>query len=549
MAKVRLIPPAIFVLCLVLILEPVRSQDVGRIDTILDTMTLEQRVAQLFMVNLYGAGLSQVGRELLQTWQPGAVVLLASNIVDPEQVTRLTNAYQQTIVDARGLPLFIATDQEGGLIERLKDGFTTWPVPMLLTAADDPVLAYQVGQGMARELRAVGINMNLAPVADLQTNRENPIIGRRSPGSHPDMVGRTVAAVVDGMQSGGVMATLKHFPGHGDTSEDSHTALPVVTHDLKRLTTVELPPFAAAMDAGAVMMAHIWFTEFDPEAPIPASLSSQVVTGLLRGALGYEGIVMTDALDMDAIDTTYSLERAVVMAFQAGNDMVIMGPGIGEVASIRAMRAVVDAVKNGELSEDRIDESVRRILEAKQRFDILDWRPLDPSSTSDRMDRDSNASLIEDVFRAGVTLVYDTYQVVPLSRADRVGIIFPGNRASIQRECGAYSDTVRWYAISDSPTADEVSGAVYSASQVDAVIVFTRDAYFNTAQQTLVQSLPPDKTIVVALISPYDLLRFPEVAGYLVTYSPLDAGISTVCAILFGELPPQGTLSVDLLPR
>lgn len=509
-------------------------------------LSLEQKIGQMFMVNLYGAQLTNVARDLLQTWQPGAVVLFDSNIVNPEQITGLTNSFQQTIVDAGGIPLFIATDQEGGIIARLKEGFTVWPVPMLLTAADNQELAYRVGQGMAQELRAVGVNMNLAPVADLQTNLENPIIGRRSPGSDPEMVGRTLAALVDGLQDGGVMATLKHFPGHGDTREDSHTSLPVLHHNLARLEAVELPPFVAAMNSGAVMVSHIWFPEFEPDVPIPASLSPTIVGGLLREDLGYTGIIMTDALDMDAIDTVYSAGSAAVQAILAGNDLIALGPGFGEGTAAGAMQTVLDAVRSGEIPESRVDESVRRILEAKQRFGVLDWQPLESVGVSERMNTSENVELIAEVFRAGVTLVYDGGNVVPLDAESNAAMIYPANRQLIRQSCGAYNPAIRWYAVSDNPTDDEVNTAATIASQVDTVVVFTRDAYYSAAQQRLVQALSPSTTFVVALVSPYDYLRFPNVSGYMVTYSPLDPGIQTTCAILFGSLDARGSLSVDL---
>ena len=509
---------------------------------IVDTMTLEHKVAQMFMVNLYGPGLTDAGREMLQTWQPGAVVLLDSNITTPESITELTNTYQQTITEVGGLPLFIATDQEGGIIARLKEGFTVWPVPMLLTATNDVDLAMRVGQAMGEELRAVGVNMNLAPVADLQTNINNPIIGRRSPGSDPQLVGQTIQALIEGLQSANVMATTKHFPGHGDTSEDSHVTLPELDFGRDRLDAVELPPFISAMDSGAMMISHIWFSQFDPASPLPSSLSYNIITGLLRDDLGYDGVIITDALDMDAIDTVYSPEEAAVMAVQAGNDLILIGANAGEDIQARAMQAVVDAVRSGVIDEARIDESVQRILEAKARFGVLDWTLLDPATTSQRLNLDAHALLVDDLFRAGVTLV----QGDPIAEDTTVAIVYPANRSAIQRECSALRDDVRWYAVSDFPSEDEINAAGGLAVQVDRVVVFTRDAYTNTAQQRLISALPPEKTTVVALISPYDLLRFPAINGYMVTYSPLDPAISTACGILFGTLPARGTLSVDL---
>lgn len=532
---------------------PVTSQPPADIEDRIATMTLEHKVGQMFMVNLFGAGLTDVGRELLVTWQPGGVVLGVSNIESFEQVQQLTLRYQQAITTAGGVPLLIATDQEGGLIQRLQEGFTRWPVAMLVTATDNPDLAFRVGQGMAQELRAAGLNMNLAPVADLSTNVDNPIIGRRSPGSDPAQVGRAVAAVIQGMQSGGVLAVAKHFPGHGDTSEDSHTTLPLIPHDFTRLNAVELPPFYAAVEAevAAVMTGHLWLQAFDPDAPLPATLSYNVVTGLLRDAMRYDGIVLSDALEMDAIDLNYTPGESAVRAVEAGVDLLLVGVNTGENTQMMMMQAVVDAVRSGRLSEQRIDESLRRILEAKARFGVLDWMP---PMTAGQIEAEAHAALITELFQAGVTLALDSTDHVPLRPERRAAIVYPGNRAQIWRDClsvsgEAFRPALQWLSVNDTPSADEIASAVRMAEQVDTVVVWTRDAYVNGDLGTLVNALPPEKVVVIALISPYDWLRFPQIAAYMVTYSPMEAGVTTACEILFGQRPALGRLAVWLSPE
>lgn len=519
-----------------------------QVESILAGMSLEHKVGQMFMVNLYGPELTLAGRDVLETWQPGAVVLLPSNITTPGRIARLTNSYQQTIIQAGGVPLFIATDQEGGQIARLREGFTIWPAPMLLTAAANPELIYAVGAAMAAELRAAGINFNLAPVADLNTNIDNPIIGRRSPGSNPAAVGLMVAQFVRGMQDAGVLASAKHFPGHGDTSEDSHVELPVLNHDRTRLNAVELPPFVRAMDAGvgAVMMGHLWLPQLEPAENIPASLSYAIVTGLLRHDLGYDGIIMTDALDMDAIDTVYSPGEAAVRAIEAGNDLILIGANVGEAVQIRAMQAVVDAVHTGRLNESQIDDAVRRILNAKARFGILDWSPLDVDQVQINLESmaENHAGLVQAVFDAGVTLVYDTYGLVPVRGS--VGVIYPANRPGARAACSAYASDVRWLAISDRPDETEAASAAQLGRQVETIIVFTRDAYYNQAQQRLVRALPPERTLVIALISPFDWLRFDTISAYMVTYSPLEPALRSTCAVVFGAQPARGHLAVTL---
>ncbi|TVR18991.1 MAG: hypothetical protein EA396_13400 [Anaerolineaceae bacterium] len=519
------------------------------ISAILNGMTLEQKIGQMFLVSIYGETLNFGGRELIETWQPGGVTLFGSNAINPTQITELTNSYQQTITEAGGVPLFIATDQEGGIITRLRDGFAEWPSPALLTASGDAELAFRIGERMGQELRAVGVNMNLAPVADLDSNVNNPIIGRRSPGSHLDLLRVTLPAYIEGLQSAGVAATTKHFPGHGDTDEDSHLTLPVIHADLDTLYERELQPFISAISAGtsAIMMAHIWFSELDEEV-IPASLSPRIVTDLLRDELGYEGIIMTDAMEMNAITSRYRPEESALMAIEAGVDMLAFGTGMGAGAQSRMMQALVDAVRAGDIAESRIDESVRRILTAKAYHGILDWSPLDSSSADVRINVDESTQLIDSLFRAGVTLAFDHGELLPVTPDQTLLLLYPSIRPRINWTCHEYRQGGQWSSVPvfSAPSDDDINAAIQRAEHVDVVIVFTDDARDDRAYQRLVNALPQARTVAVALRSPYDLLTYPDVAAYLITYSPQNPAIDVACAIIFGEMTAQGTISVNL---
>jgi beta-N-acetylhexosaminidase len=516
-------------------------------DDLITGMSLEQRVAQLFIVNLFGSQLNEPGRDFLRDWQPGGVVLIGENNGTPEAVTRLTNSYQRTIIDAGGLPLFVAVDQEPGPISHLKDGFTQFPTPSLITATGDLELAYIVGEAIGDELVAVGVNMNLSPIADLETNPRNPIILRRSFGDDPAMVSPMIGAVVEGTQAAGVLATAKHFPGHGNSNDDSHTGLPVIDLSRERLESVELAPFRAAIEAdvGAIMVAHIWYPALEAEVDLPASLSANIITGLLREEMGYQGLIITDALDMDAIDTAYSYPEAVVKAIQAGVDLVISAH-IGLESQQAAIQSVVDAVNNGVISEARINESVVRILAAKEKYGILDWKSLDPLSARENIDLEGHAALIDDLFRAGVSVAFDRENMIPIVPGKSVGIAYLTSRYQIVQECSQYRSDIRWAGVSDSPTASEIAAAVVTANLADTMIVFTQNADENPQQQALVQALLPEKTVVVALFSPYDITKFPGITGYMVTYSPARPAVPTACGILFGAIPANGRLAVDL---
>ena len=508
-------------------------------------MTLKQKVAQMFMVSFFGAELADIERDFLREVQPGAVVLFERNVESPQQATALTNAYQQTIIDAGGPPLLIAVDQEGGRIQRLKDGFTRFPAPMLWTAGQDKELVYEIGRAMALELRAVGVNMNLAPVADLNTKFDSPVIGRRSFGTDVELMAPILASFIRGMQDNGVAATAKHFPGHGDTAADSHLELPQSAHARSRLDAVELPPFIAAFAAGVdvVMVGHIWLTAFDLE-PRPASLSSRIASGLLRDELGYGGLIMTDALDMDAIDTAYSASEAAVQAILAGNDLIAIGAHIGPGRIESVIDDVAAAVQQGRIAESRIEASARRILALKQDYGLLDWRPLDPQTVQARLNLAAHDELVTRLFAQGITAI-DADGMIPLR--GRALIVYPATRPKIADECGRGHTGFAYLGVSESPLEVEIDWAQTASAAAESIVVFTQNALDNPRQQRLVEALPPKKTIVAALWEPSDMLAFPDAAAYVLGYSPMLRATAVICEVLLGKRPALGQLPVRFM--
>lgn len=515
------------------------------IESRITSMSLEQKVGQLFVMSFFGSDLNFAAQEFITTWQPGAVVFLPSNLENPAQITRLTNSIQENLLNSGSTPALIAVDQEGGIIAHLEEGFTTWAVPSLLTATQNPELAYDFGAALAEEMLAVGINMNLAPVADLQTNRANPIIGRRSFGNDPQLVAPIVASVVEGMQDNGVLATVKHFPGHGDTDSDSHLGLPILDYDQDQLLNRELIPFQAAIDVetAAVMVAHIHFPEFDTLST-PASLSENIINNLLRTEMGYDGLVITDALDMDAIDTVYSPSSAALNALNAGNDLILLGAHISPENQAIAIQSVIDAVQSGEIPESRIDESVYRVLRAKEQFGLLYWSPLDPNTAEQRINQEAHASLVDEIFAQGITVAYDEQNLVPAT--GRTLMIYPNTRAHLGLACN--SSDWQFLQVPLFPSDADIQQASQASTLMDTVIVFTENVENNRQQVNLIEALPLERTIVVALWSPFDSLFLPDLSTYLVTYSPLSQSYDPLCAILHGEAEARGTLSVSLEP-
>jgi beta-N-acetylhexosaminidase len=285
----------------------------------------------------------------------GGVVLFSRNVESPQQFSELC----ADLKERAGRPFLTCIDQEGGRVQRLREPFTIIPPMRAVGAANDETLARELGRVLARELRAVNIDMDLAPVMDVDTNPDNPVIAARSFGRTPQLVARMGVAMIRGLQEEGVAACAKHFPGHGDTSQDSHFDLPALSHPIERLMSVEIPPFAAAIEAGvsAIMTAHVIFQPIDPQ--FPATMSQKVLDGLLRGKLGFDGPVISDAMDMKAIADHFGFDDAVVQAAAAGVDLLMLCHSHEQ--QNRAIDLLVKAAESDQLPRERLEQAGRRL--------------------------------------------------------------------------------------------------------------------------------------------------------------------------------------------
>jgi beta-N-acetylhexosaminidase len=324
---------------------------------------LWRQAASLFTVGFAGKSLDDELRGLLERGV-GGVIAFARNVGEPAEVLELNRAIKR----AAGRPLLLAVDQEGGQVARLRRGFTELPPMRVVGEAADPTLARELGGVLGRELRAVGFDMNFAPVLDVDTNPKNPVIAARSFGRTPELVSEMGVALALGLREAGVAACGKHFPGHGDTHQDSHLELPRLSHDLARLERVELVPFEAAAkaDIAALMTAHVVFEQVDAE--LPATMSRKVLTGILRERFGYDGLIITDDVEMKAIADNFGPEEAVLLGLGAGVDHFLCC----HTASLahRAIDAVVRAVESGKLARETLRHAQRRfqrVLEAYER--------------------------------------------------------------------------------------------------------------------------------------------------------------------------------------
>uniref|UniRef100_A0A4Y8PXD3 beta-N-acetylhexosaminidase n=2 Tax=Paenibacillus athensensis TaxID=1967502 RepID=A0A4Y8PXD3_9BACL len=340
----------------------------------IDAMSVEEKIGQMVLAGIDGTAVGAPTRELLQTYHVGGIILYKNNIENAAQLAKLVNALKETNA-ANPAPLWIGVDEEGGRVTRLPAEVDKAPAAAKIGATGSTALAKGIGSWLGEALAGFGLNVDFAPVLDVNSNPANPVIGDRSFGAKADLVAKLGVPEMQGIAAQRVLPVVKHFPGHGDTSVDSHVGLPVVPHDLTRLRSLELAPFKAVIGQGAdaVMVAHLLLPKLD--ADHPASFSKPVITGLLREELGFRGVVMTDDMTMGAIAENYNLQQAVVQSVLAGADVLLVGHGSDNVAAVvSALRA---AVQEQRIPLATIDASVRRIVLLKDKYRAAD-SPVEP---------------------------------------------------------------------------------------------------------------------------------------------------------------------------
>jgi beta-N-acetylhexosaminidase len=454
-------------------------------------------------------------------------------------------------MEVTGVRLLVMLDQEGGRIQRLREGFTALPPPLLLGAITDTALLSEYGAMVGRELATVGVNMNLAPSLDLATSPNNPVMRGRMYGDDGQQVSRVTNAIVAGLDRAGVISVAKHFPGHGDAA-DTHVGGAQLSYDLARLRRVELSPFARTT-APTLMLSHISVPALDPSA-LPATLSPATIS-YLRTELGYDGVLITDALDMGAILTRFRLADAAVQSVAAGVDLLLLGAHVANEDQIAAYTAVVDAVRAGKITEARLNQSVERLLRLKERYGLLTAAPTPLASDAvlGQLAASGGSRLLPQVYGAALTVMRDEHQLLPITAGKTVALITLVAHPQAEAGCvKARGDTAAGSAplmilsVNHAPLPYQISQAAALAKRSDVVVVFTKDADEMPAQQHLVSVLPPAKTIVVALGSPYDWRTFPDVGAYLLTYSDSSSSIYAACEVIMGGREATGALPVAL---
>ncbi|GAP46651.1 glycoside hydrolase family 3 protein [Streptomyces azureus] len=536
-------------------------------------MTLEEKVGQLFVMRVYGhsatapdqadidANLKEIGvrtaAELVAKYRVGGIIYFAwaHNTREPHQIADLSNGIQRASLELpRGLPVLISTDQEHGIVTRVGRPATLFPGAMAVGAGGSRSDARALGRIAGRELRAMGIRQDYSPVADVNVNPANPVIGVRSFGADPRAVAALVAAEVAGYQGSGVAATAKHFPGHGDTNVDSHTGFPTITHSRELWEKLDAPPFRAAIAAGidSIMTAHLMVPALDDSGD-PTTLSRPILTGILRERLGYDGVVVTDSLGMEGVRTKYGDDRVPVLALKAGVDQLLNPPDLD-----LAWNAVLEAVRNGELTEARLDESVLRVLRLKAKLGLFRA----PYVSQDGVDRTvgtrAHLAAADRIAERTTTLLVNEGRLLPLSRRRYPKVLVVGaDPASPSGTTGPPTGvlaaaltglgfTTTSLSTGTAPSPAVIARAVAAARDADAVVAATYNVTAGSGQKTLVEQLVATgrPVVAVAIRNPYDVAHLPSVPACLAAYSWTDVELRAAARVIAGRVEPRGKLPV-----
>ncbi len=510
---------------------------------------LRLELGQHFMVGFDGPELTPELERYLAEYKIGNIILFKRNVQDNAQLRRLCGDIQRCVKKSTGRSALIAIDQEGGRVVRLADDAVNIPGAMAMAAAGGPELTRRAGQMTGRQLRAVGVNFDFAPDMDVNCNADNPVIGVRSYGDTPEQVSAYGAEMLRGLQEEGVLACAKHFPGHGDTSTDSHVGLPVVTKPAERLRRTELPPFVRAAEDGVagIMTAHVIFPELEPDR-LPATMSRNIITGLLRNELGYGGLVVTDCMEMAAIATYYGTARGAVSALRAGADIVLVSHT--PEAAKEAIRAAEAAVLDGTISRDELHRSTDRILRTKEEYKTGEEPPAYDSA--------------EDMAAAGELL-----------RLSIAGYRLPGGALPELGPCPLFASGTAFratiadneaqqdlffagraeeamggdsYLLPQAPSETDIENLLQAANGHSALVLGSFSGHLRPEMRKLLTRLDQVKVPVLAVAFglPYDLGDTPPGTPGLAAWEYSDRSVEAVLAVLKGERPVTGRMPVDL---
>lgn len=511
------------------------------VDSVFQELNLEEKIAQLFMVPVYSGGNEQhlqVVENLIEKYDIGALIFMQGS---PTKQIKLVNRFQCLTK----VPLLIGMDMEWGPGMRL-DSTISFPKQMTLGAIRDDSLIYAMGAEIARQMKILGVHMNFAPVVDINSNPNNPVIGTRSFGSNKKLVTEKAIAYMKGLQENGVLACVKHFPGHGDTSQDSHLTLPVIKHDKKRLDTLEIYPFQKLSYAGAaaIMTGHLQLPALDSRKNTPASLSEKVVQNVLRKELKYDGLVITDALNMRAVADHYKPGEAEIAALVAGNDMLLFSENVSE-----AVKEIKKAVKKGKIPIERINTSTKRVLRAKYKANLHRWKALNTDNVLLRLNHSETVLLNHKLYEKSITVVKDETQILPISILDNKN--FASLSIGSPGEFQKYLDKYALFSHYEKTGSDE-SLLYKQLRNYDVVVVGILDdkdtpAPITDALLEMLRKLDKETHLIIAHFdTPYKLQPFDGFNTIVSAYANNQYTQQLVPSVLFGAVSADAKMPVTV---
>lgn len=521
-------------------------------------MDIKKTIGQLFVVGFPGKKITLEIKKLIHEYHIGSVILFSHNIGTTEEVLQLTKSLQKEAKDAGyEYPLLIAIDEENGTVKRLGNDAGEYPGAMAVSATRDLDVAYDLGLATGDDLLQLGINWNYAPVLDVNNNPNNPVIGVRSFGENPETVAKFGVATMKGLQNGGVATSIKHFPGHGDTNLDSHFWMPRIDHSIKRLNDVELVPFKAAINEGAdsVMTAHIVFPALEPEEGRPATLSKNIITGLLREELDFKGVIVTDALEMKAISDNFGISEGAVEALNAGVDKVLIGHLPQE--QFKALNRVEEAVMNGEISKKRIEESLERVYELKKKY--TSWKTIgleNKPQVSKSFNSEKKQELAFKSYEKSVTVLKKGAQlkedisVLVLQPKDEFSTIAEDIKEDnfiLTQIIKKHLDNVEVEIVTNELTTEQYEELLQKTRKYNRIIAGTMSMDKNSSYIKLLQEISESRDVdLISMKSPYIGQEINNSNFWINTYEPTRIPVEIAIQTLLGNTEPTGESPVEL---
>jgi len=520
---------------------------------VIGKMSLREKIGQMIMAGFPTKTISPEYERLVREYKIGNVIIFSHNVESAAQVRKLCIDLQKLIVQNTGHPAFISVDQEGGMVSRMPSDATNIPGAMAISATGNPYNAYLAGELTGRELHALGINMNLAPNMDINSNRDNPVIGVRSYGDQKEQVVSFGMEMMRGLNDGGVMSVIKHFPGHGDTAVDSHLGLPVINKTVDELMDNELVPFKAAIDTGAecVMSSHILFPAIEMEN-VPATMSKTIITGLLKEKLGFRGLVVSDCLEMNAIKTFYGTPNGALAAIKAGINIIC----VSHTAELieETAKLIESVVLSGELPVDIIDDSVEKILKYKAKYAEYDITAEDLSIVGCAEHKKEVLRLS----RESITVVRSKNGKLPKIGKETLFAGCYANRSTLASssinkdfnfpEYMANSFGSDYVIVPSNPNEADIEKVLRLSINYNSIVLGTYNGHLNPGQIELANKLCEvnKNVVIVALRNPYDLSMIDKHACTIAVYEYTTLAFESLIEVFKGSEMPVGRLSVNI---